>query len=130
MGAALVLVSRPVLTLYQIGEAASQVASAVIYIVAAFLTVKVMNMMLIVGIMRAGGIRALVFHRRGADVDFGDSRCARGRFCLSPAAPWVYALAMTDEFCKMLIGSWRFVSRRWIRNLARTHRQVDAVGPG
>ncbi|MBI4790979.1 MAG: MATE family efflux transporter [Chloroflexi bacterium] len=113
------------LGLYKIGAGSHQIARNVLTIMALVLWVKVSNMMLIVGVLRAGGDT-----RVGFVIDVGPlwlvglPLMVTGAFVLGLPAYWVYALAMSDEVAKLVVALLRVFSRRWINNLARQHAPV------
>lgn len=114
-----------VLNLYKIDSNTHQFARNVLTIMSFALFIKVANMMLIVGILRAGGDA-----RVSALIDVGTlwlvglPAASLGAFALGLPVYWVYALTILDEICKVIIASIRMVSKKWIRNLARQHAPV------
>ncbi len=125
IGSAIFLSAEPVLDLYKIDSNTHEFARNVLTIMSFALFIKVSNMMLIVGILRAGGDA-----RVSAVIDVstlwlvGLPAAALGAFVFGLPVYWVYALTILDEACKVIIASWRVISKKWIRNLARQHAQV------
>jgi MATE family, multidrug efflux pump len=125
IGAAIFLSAEPVLDLYRIDSHTHQFARNVLIIMSIALFVKVSNMILIVGILRAGGDA-----RVSALIDVGTlwlvglPAATLGAFVFGLPVYWVYALTILDEICKVMIASWRMISKKWIRNLARQHPQA------
>jgi len=111
-----------VLSFYKIDALTYQYARNVLTVMACVLCIKMSNMMLIVGILRAGGDA-----RVSALIDVGPlwlvglPSSAIGAFVFGLPVYWVYVLAMSDEACKVVLGLYRLLSKRWIHNLARQH---------
>ncbi len=113
------------LEFYKVDENTQLIARGVLTIMAIALTIKVSNMMLIVGILRAGGDT-----RASAVIDVstlwlvGLPLASLGAFIWGLPVYWVYALTILDELCKVTLVSWRVISKKWMRNLARQHAQA------
>lgn len=125
IGATIFLTADWALGFYQVDENTRVFARNVLAIMALALSIKVSNMMLIVGILRAGGdthVSAVI------DVStlwlVGLPLATLGAFVWELPVAWVYALTILDELCKVVIASTRVLSKKWIRNLARQHAQV------
>ncbi len=130
VGAVIFVAADFVLGFYKIGEAVRQTGRILLTIVAAALWIKSSNMMLIVGVLRAGGDT-----RYGFAIDVGTlwviglPAVVLGAFFFHLPVEWVYLLAVSDEVSKFILGSYRLVSKRWINNLARQHAAVELVEP-
>ncbi|MBI3914295.1 MAG: MATE family efflux transporter [Chloroflexi bacterium] len=124
VGSAIFLSADPVLGFYKIDATTRHLARNVLTIMA-FALIKASNMMLIVGILRAGGDT-----RASALIDVsplwlvGLPAAALGAFVFDLPVYWVFALTISDEACKVILASWRVISKKWIRNLARQHGEV------
>jgi putative MATE family efflux protein len=120
LGAIIFLSADFILRLYQIDATTQQAARNVMTIMALVLWIKVANMALIVGILRAGGDA-----RASALIDVsplwlvGLPATALGAFVFGLPVYWVYLLTITDEVCKMTIALWRLISKKWIHNLVK-----------
>jgi putative MATE family efflux protein len=125
IGAVIWLSTDFFLSFYKIDNTTRIFARNVLWIMAFALSIKVSNMILIVGILRAGGDT-----RVSAVIDVstlwlvGLPAAALGAFVFGLPIYWVYALTILDEVCKVALASWRVISKKWIRNLARQHAQV------
>jgi Na+-driven multidrug efflux pump len=125
IGAAILLSADRVLAFYQIDAAAHAYARNVLTVMAFALWIKISNMMLIVGILRAGGdARASALIDVGPLWLVGLPAAAVGAFEFGLPVYWVYLLTISDEACKMILAARRFISKRWIHNLARLHGEV------
>lgn len=118
MGLLILLASAGILSLYKVAPDVAAGARNVLAVIAATLWVRVGNMTLIVGILRAGGDT-----RYPAIVDLccvyfiGMPLAYLGAFVLRLPIHWVYLLVMMEEFAKLGIVMARFLSRRWIHNV-------------
>ena len=126
IGSIVFLTADFALGFYKIADTTHQIARNILTIIALVLWVKVSNMMLIVGVLRAGGDT-----RVGFVIDVGPlwliglPLMVMGAFVFGLPAYWVYALAMTDEIAKLIVASLRVFSKRWINNLAQQHAQAS-----
>lgn len=115
------------LLFYNIDAVAKQYARNVLTVMALALWIKTANMLLIVGVLRAGGDA-----RISALIDVGPlwlvglPAATIGAFVFGLPVGWVYALTIGDEACKLILGLWRLFSKKWIHNLARQHAAVKA----
>jgi Na+-driven multidrug efflux pump len=121
MGFFIYLLSTFMLNFYQISAVAEMHARNVLHVMAFVLWVKVTNVMLIVGILRAGGdTRFGLFLDAGSVWLVGVPLAWIGAFVFHLPVSGVYLLVVSEEFVKFGVALWRFFSRRWIRNLAQT----------
>jgi putative MATE family efflux protein len=124
----IILISKDaILNLYQISEAARQYASMILTIMSFSLWVRVSNMTMIVGILRSGGDTRFSFVLDVGSVWLvGVPIALIGAFVFHLPVYGVFLLIMSEELVKMLIGFWRFSSRKWINNL--THKMTSISG--
>lgn len=109
-----------ILGLYNISPLARENAEGILRVMALLMWVRVINMLLIVGILRAGGdTRFGLVLDSGTIWLVGVPLAFFGAFVLRLPVYWVYALIMTEEMVKCCVAAWRFLSRRWMRNLAK-----------
>ena len=112
------LLSPFVLSLYNISPELRELSYSTILVWCLFLPLVSFNALNIIGILRSGGdVKVALF------IDIG------GLWLLSvPLAVWgglyaglpvyfVYALARTDEIFKMIFGMWRYLTKKWLKNL-------------
>ncbi len=120
MGVLILLIRDAVISLYNISALSLQYVNTVLIISAATMWVRVSNLLVIVGVLRAGGDT-----RFGMLLDLsgvwaiGVPLALLGGFVLHLPVYFVYLMVMTEEMVKLGIGLWRFSSRRWINNLVR-----------
>lgn len=125
VGLILQLVKGPILSLYNVSPEVIYDASRLLNVVSAFLWVRVNNMTIVVGILRAGGDTRFSLFLDGIIIWIvGVPMAYIGAFVLDLPVYYVYLCAMTEEVTKWLIGVPRYRSRKWINNLAK---QVEGI---
>jgi Na+-driven multidrug efflux pump len=93
-------------------------ARRVLLAVSASLWLRVGNMLLFVGIFRAGGDTRFGFLLDALTIWFvGVPLAYTGAFLLRLPVYWVYPLVLTEEGAKWVVAMFRFFSRRWIHNV-------------
>ena len=125
IGLFLQLVKGPILSLYNVSPEVIYDASRLLNVVSAFLWIRVNNMTIVVGILRAGGDTRFSLFLDGIIIWIvGVPMAYIAAFVLDLPVYFVYLFAMSEEVTKWLIGVPRYRSRKWIHNLAR---QVEGV---
>jgi putative MATE family efflux protein len=125
IGALLQVVKIPVLALYNVSPDVIQNASAVLLVSGIFLAVRVNNMTIVVGILRAGGDTKFSMFLDGMIIWIvGVPLAALGAFVFELPVYYVYMCAMVEELTKWVLGIRRYRSRKWIHNLAN---QVEGM---
>jgi len=126
IGLILVLVKVPFLSLYNVSPAVIESAGKVINIIALFLWVRVNNMTIVVGILRAGGDTRFSLFLDGIIIWIvGVPLAYLGANVFHFPVHLVYLCAMSEEAAKWVLGIFRYRSRKWINNLAA---QVEGIG--
>jgi len=124
-GVVLQLVKAPVLSLYNVSPEVIENASNVISVIAFFLWMRVSNMTIVVGILRAGGDTRFSLFLDGIIIWIvGVPMAYIGANVFHLPVYFVYLCAMSEETAKWILGIWRYRSRKWIHNLAA---QVESV---
>lgn len=119
MGLVLQLLKAPVLSLYNVSPEVIANAGNVINIVTFFLWVRVNNMTIVIGILRAGGDTRFSLFLDGIIIWLvGVPMAYIGANVLHLPVYFVYLCAMSEEVTKWMLGMNRFLSRKWIHNLA------------
>lgn len=78
-------------------------------------------MVLFVGIFRSGGDTRFAFLLDGVIIwVVGVPLAFIAAFVLYLPVYWVYLFVMSEEIAKWILGMYRFISRKWIHNLAQT----------
>ncbi|MFS1981031.1 MATE family efflux transporter [Vibrio lentus] len=90
--------------------------------------IRMLNMVIINGIIRAGGDNAFCLR-----MDFiamwmvGIPVCVYGAFVAGWDFNYIYGLMLVEEVVKLAICSHRYLSRRWINNLTVTYEEPQAA---
>jgi putative MATE family efflux protein len=124
-GLLLQLVKAPILSLYNVSPEVIANAGNVINVISFLLWMRVNNMTIVVGILRAGGDTRFSLFLDGIIIWIvGVPMAYLGANIFHLPVYLVYLCAMTEEATKWILGISRYRSRKWIHNLAA---QVDAV---
>jgi len=125
IGALLQLVKAPILSLYNVSPEVIENAGYIINVVSFFLWIRVNNMTIVVGILRAGGDTRFSLFLDGIIIWIvGVPMAYLGAFVLDLPVYFVYLFAMSEEVAKWILGMFRYRSRKWINNLAA---QVEGI---
>ena len=110
----------PILSLYNVSPEVIRNAGNLINIVSLFLWLRINNMTIVVGILRAGGDTKFSMFLDGIIIWIvGVPLAAIGAFTLHLPVHFVYLCAMSEEVAKWVLGMYRWRSRKWINNLAQ-----------
>lgn len=119
-GGIVLLVSPSILGVYKVSPEVIQHARNILVILALLLWLRASNMLMFIGIFRAGGdTRFAFFLDAGIIWTIGVPLAFAGAFLFHLPIHWVYLLVMAEEATKWLLGIRRFISRKWIHNLAQ-----------
>lgn len=118
LGVALQLIKAPVLSLYNVSPEVIQNASYILNVVTFFLWVRVDNLTIVIGILRAGGDTRFSLFLDGMIIWIvGVPMAYLAAFVLGLPVYFVYLFAMSEEATKWILGFRRYLSRKWINNL-------------
>lgn len=124
-GLLLQFIKAPILSLYNVSPDVIENASNVITIIAFVLWLRINNMTIVIGILRAGGDTRFSLFLDGIIIWLvGVPMAYLGANVFHLPVYFVYLCAMSEEATKWILGINRYFSRKWIHNLAA---QVDAV---
>ena len=119
IGLLLQLVKAPILSLYNVSPEVIENAGNVINVITFFLWLRVNNMTIVVGVLRAGGDTRFSMFIDGFIIWLvGVPMAYLGANVWNFPVYLVYLCAMSEELTKWLLGVNRYFSRRWIHNLA------------
>jgi Na+-driven multidrug efflux pump len=119
MGILLQLLKAPILSLYNVSPEVIHNASLVMNVTSLFLWMRVNNMTIVVGILRAGGDTRFSLFLDGIIIWIvGVPLTACAAFVLHLPVYWVAVFVMSEEVTKWFLGINRYRSRKWINNLA------------
>ncbi len=120
VGAVLLSIRTPVLSLYKVSPEVIDSAYRVLTIIALFLWMRFGNMAIVIGILRSGGDTRFSLWLDGIIIWLvGVPLSALGAFVFHLPVHWVYLFAMSEETVKWALGIQRYLSRKWIHNLAQ-----------
>jgi putative MATE family efflux protein len=118
MGGVIFLFSGRILALYKVAPVVMDYARTVLTVVSCCLWIRVNNMTIVVGILRAGGdTRFSMWLDAGTVWLVGIPLALLGAFVFKLPVYWVYLMVMAEEFTKYLVGLWRVLTRKWMNDL-------------
>lgn len=123
MSLLLVASSSSILALYNVTAEVKTTAIHILIVIAIILPFRVANLIMVVGIIRAGGDTKFGLLMEILPLWFVAIPLVfiSGKFLGFPIF-YVYLLACTEEFIKLYFGLKRFFSRRWINYLAHSEK--------
>lgn len=120
VGILLQVVKTPILSLYNVSPDVIRNAGILLIVSGTFLAVRINNMTIVVGILRAGGDTKYSMFLDGFIIWIvGVPLAAAGAFVFELPVYLVYLCAMAEEVTKWILGMRRYRSRRWIHNLTK-----------
>ena len=121
MGGVVLLISRPILTLYKVSPDVLLETRRILTVIACFLWLRISNLIYYVGILRSGGDTRYAFiFDVGTIWLVGVPMAALAAFVLHLPVYWVYLFVMSDELTKSTAGLIRLLSKKWIHDLTIT----------
>ena len=121
IGSLILVSSNSILSLYNVPPIVIEYAHRVLTILGLLLWLRASNMILFIGIFRSGGDTRFALVLDGVIIwVVGVPLAFLGAFVFHLPVYWVYLLVMSEEITKWLLGVYRFFSRKWIHNLAKT----------
>ena len=119
VGGLILAFSPLILDIYKVSPQVVDYTRKVLIIIAVFLWLRVSNLILFIGVFRSGGdTRFGFFLDAGTIWVVGVPLAVLGAFVFHLPVYFVYLMVMMDELTKFIVGLWRYLSRRWIHNLA------------
>ena len=121
VGVAVVLIGIrwPIIGLYNITPEVARDVSLCILIFAAYMPAKMFNYVNVVGVLRSGGDTKMCLFLDTSGVWFiGVPLAFLGALVWRLPIYTVYALVMTEEVYKAVLGYIRYRQKKWLRNLA------------
>lgn len=121
IGLLIFALADPILTFYKLSELARNNAYNLLRVMGFAFWIRISNLTIIVGILRAGGdTRFCLFLDAGTVWLIGVPLAILGGFVLHLPVHLVYLFIFLEEVLKYGIGLWRFLTRRWVNNLVQT----------
>lgn len=125
MGGLIMLFSPVILSWYKVSPQVLEDAYKILMVVAAFLWLRAMNIVLILGVFRCGGDTRFGLFLDGIIIwILGVPLAFLAAFVLHWPVYLVYLVVMTEEITKFILGIRRYFSRRWIHNLVEVNSEV------
>lgn len=120
-GGVMILSREIVLGFYSISDTALSNAHHLMMVAGLILCVKITNFTNVVSVLRGGGDTRFGFVLDLTGVWLiGVPLSFLGAFYFHLPVYWVMALVASEEIYKLLVGIWRFRSRRWIKELVES----------
>ncbi len=118
MGCIVALIKPYLLTLYKVSPEVILNASYALVVVSFFMWIRINNMVIVIGILRAGGDTKFSLFLDGIIIWLvGVPMAYMGAFVFHLPVYFVYLCAMSEEVVKWILGLYRWRSRKWINNL-------------
>ena len=118
LGLIMFLFVTPLLSFYKVSAATIDLTVKLIGLMALSLPVRSLNLILLIGVLRAGGdTRVAFFIDAGSVWVVGVPMAFIGAYVLGLPVHWVYLMVLADEAVKLVFGLYRFFSQRWINYL-------------
>jgi putative MATE family efflux protein len=126
MGIVLQLVKVPVLSLYNVSDEVIRNAGNIVNVLSVFIWMRVCNMTIVVGILRAGGDTRFSLFLDGIIIWIvGVPMAYIAAYVLHLPIYFVYLFVMSEETVKWILGINRYRSHKWINNLAAQMEPVS-----
>lgn len=107
-----------IIDFFDVSEEVKNMVRITIIVSMSFLPVKIFNGMNVVGFLRAGGDTRFSFMVEASTLWLiGVPLSAIGGLVLGLSFPMVYSLTMIEEVIKAIILSYRFRSKKWLKNV-------------
>lgn len=119
MGVVVYLTSPFALSLIKASSEVTEFARLNLLVFSCILWARVLNFIIIIGILRSGGDTTFsLFIDVGGVWLVGIPMALLGAFILKLPVYWVYAMVAMEEIFKLIFGIPRVLSQKWINNLA------------
>lgn len=118
MGALIYLFGGTILQYYKVSPEVVDYARGILTVMAIGWSMRAVNHVIIIGVLRAGGDSRFSLFLDGIIIWLvGVPLVAAAAFLLHLPIYYVYAFTMAEEAVKMIVGLWRYFSKRWINDL-------------
>ena len=113
------LIRWPVISVYSITPEVARDVSSCILVFIAYILPKMYNYILVVGVLRSGGDTRMCLFLDTSGVWFlGVPLAFLGALVWKLPIYGVYALVLSEEIYKAILGTWRYRQKKWLRNIA------------
>lgn len=118
MGLVLILLAPSILGFFKVSESVKYDAVKILLVLAIFMSIKIFNIILVVGILRSGGdTRFSMFLEIGSVWLIGVPLAFLGALVWRLPVYWVVAMVSLEEVVKASIGIPRVISKKWVKNV-------------
>jgi len=118
LGILLLILASNVLNLFNISEAVRKDSINILRVMSIFMSFRIFNAILIVGILRSGGdTKFSLFLEMGSVWLVGVPLAFLGALVWGLPVYWVFVLVSLEEILKAAIGIPRLISKKWLRNV-------------
>lgn len=118
MGLALILLSPEILKLFSVAPSTYTDSIKVLRVIGLTMPIKFFNVLLVVGILRAGGdTKFSLFLETGSVWLVGVPLAFLGALVFKLPVYWVVSLVVLEEVVKFTVGLPRFISKKWVRSV-------------
>lgn len=118
MGLAIIFLSPFILSFFNVSASVNSDAIKILIVLGIFMSIKVFNVLLVVGILRSGGdTRFSMFLEIGSVWLIGVPLAFFGALVWKLPIYWVIALVSLEEIVKASIGIPRVISKKWLKNV-------------
>ncbi|MDF2952605.1 MAG: mate efflux family protein [Anaerocolumna sp.] len=114
-------IRQPIIRLFSVSGEVEQFINFCFIVFILYLPFKMFNFINIVGILRSGGdTKACLFLDVSGVWFIGIPMAYIGGMVLHLPIYWVYAMVLTEEVYKFILGYIRYRKKKWLRNLVAT----------
>jgi len=119
MGVLIFLFAGNIFQFYKVDPLVIDQARKILTVMSLGMWIRASNHVIIIGILRSGGDSRFSLFLDGFIIWLvGVPVTAAGAFLLKLPIQYVYALTFSEECAKLIFGTWRYFSKKWIHNLA------------
>jgi Na+-driven multidrug efflux pump len=128
MGALILLFSPVILSWYKVSPDVLENAKKILVVIAAFMWLRAMNIVLILGVFRSGGDTRFGLFLDGIIIwILGVPLAYMAAFLFHLPVHLVYLFVMSEEITKFILGIRRYLTKRWIHNLVKPGEVIPVI---
>ena len=118
MGVLIYLFAGNIFQFYKVNPQVIEAARKILTVLVFGMWIRAANHVIIIGILRSGGDSRFSLFLDGFVIWLvGVPVTAAGAFLLKLPIQFVFALTFSEEITKLIFGTWRYFSKKWIHNL-------------